>query len=242
LTKKKPKYKGTKAQKNNAGNMSHTLGLKQTANEAKVDRALHQRGYELWRAGLNSTEIRKRLHVSKNTWKWLLQQGSVHLRSYEDLLIDEVALIRNSASKTAVDLSQTSITVLADRMSAAGKANTIINGVLNRIMESGGQMIETDPALLKALAPIANVTPVAEAYQKIYGSNAAVRGLYPTLDHSKSEYRPPLEAIQGDSGSAADAILPAEKRDEIVTDMSSWTEEEIEIFAKTGVEPAPGKR
>ena len=224
------------------GRQSHTVGLKQTENERRVDRVLHQRGYELWRAGLNSTEIRKRLHVSKSTWKWLLQIGSIHLRAYEDLMVEEVAIIRNSASKIAVDLSQQSVTVLRDRMAAAGKANEIINRVLERIAATDGNLRETDPALLKALAPIANVTPVAEAYQKIYGGSAAVRGLYPTLDHAKSEYRPALEAVQGGSGAAVDAILPAEKRDEIVQHMGGWTEQEIETFAKTGVEPAPGRK
>ncbi len=203
---------------------------------------MHKRGYELWRAGLNSTEIRKRLHISKSSWKWLLQVGTVHLPAYEDLLVEEVTLIRNSASKIAVELSASSVTVLRDRMASAGKANEIINGVLQRILETGGELRETDPALLKALAPIANVTPVAEAYQKIYGGSAAVRGLYPTLDHAKSEYRPALEAVQGDTGAAVDAILPAEKRDEIVQDMGGWTDEEIEVFAKTGVEPAPGNK
>lgn len=222
------------------GRQIYTLGLKQTANEAKVDTRLHKRGYELWRAGLNSTEIRKRLHVSKTTWKWLLQIGSMQLHAYEDLLVEEVTLIRNSASKIAVDMSQKSVQVLSDRMTSAGTANEIINLVLRRILSDGGELKETDPALLKALAPIANVTQVAEAFQKIYGGSAAVRGLYPTLDHAKSEYRPALEAVQGDTGAAVDAILPAEKRDEIVQDMGGWTEEEISIFAKTGVEPAPG--
>ena len=221
---------------------SLTVGLKQTANEARVDTRLHKRGYELWRAGLNSTEIRKRLHVSKATWKWLLQGGSTQLRPYEDLLVEEVAIIRNSASRIAVELSQSSVTVLRDRMASAGTANEIINLTLKRILSDGGELRETDPALLKALAPIANVTPVAEAFQKIYGGSAAVRGLYPTMDHSKSEYRPALEAVQGDTGAAVDAILPAEKRDEIVQDMGDWTEAEIATFAKTGVEPAPGHR
>ncbi len=221
---------------------SHTRGLKQTENEARVDHAMHQRGYELWRAGLNSTEIRKRIHVSKTTWKWLLQTGTVHLRAYEDLLVDEVTAIRNSASKIAVELSQTSVTVLRDRMSGAGLANTIINQTLQRILADGGALREDDTALLKALAPIANVTPVAEAFQKIYGGSVALRGLYPTLDHAKAEYKPALEAVQGGTGAAVDAILPAEKRDEIVQDMGDWTEKEIEVFAKTGVEPAPGRR
>ena len=220
---------------------SHTEGLTQTANESRVDHALHQRGYELWRSGLNATEIRKRLHISKSTWKWLLQTGSCHLRAYEDLLVEEVTLIRSSATRTAIELSQSSVTVLSDRMKAAGKATQLINVTLNRIMEHEGTMREEDPALLKALAPIANLGAVADAYQKIYGSNAAVRGLYPTLDHQKSEFRPALEAVQGGDGSAADGVLPAEKRDEIVQDMSNWTEEEIRIFAETGVEPAPTK-
>jgi len=225
-----------------AGRPVHTRGLKQTENEAKVDTRLHKRGYELWRAGLNSTEIRKRLHVSKSTWKWLLQIGTPQLRAYEDLMVEEVAIIRNSASKIAVELSHSSVTVLRDRMASAGTANEIINITLQRILADGGELRETDPALLKALAPIANVTPVAEAFQKIYGGSAAVRGLYPTMDHSKSEFRPALEAVQGDTGSAADAILPAEKRDEIVQDMGGWSDEEIATFAKTGVEPAPGRR
>jgi hypothetical protein len=222
------------------GRLNGTAGLIQTDNEAKVDTRLHQRGYQLWRAGLNATEIRKRLHVSKSTWKWLLQIGSPRLHAYEDLLIDEVASIRNSASKIAVELSETSVTVLRDRMTAAGKANQIINVVLDRVL-SAGQMEEADPAMLKALAQIANVTPVAEAYQKIYGGSAALRGLYPTMDHAKAEYKPALEAVQGGDATNADAILPAEKRDEIVQDMGGWTEEEIEVFAKTGVEPAPGR-
>lgn len=225
-----------------AGRQIHTKGLKQTENEAKVNLALHKRGYELWRAGLNSTEIRKRLHVSKTTWKWLLQTGSIHLPAYEDLMVEEVTLIRNSASKIAVELSHASVGVLRDRMSAAGKANKIINTVLDRVLETGGNLRETDPSLLKALAPIANVTSVAEAFQKIYGGSVAVRGLYPTLDHAKAEYKPALEAVQGGTASAVDAILPAEKRDEIVQDMGEWTEKEIEVFAKTGVEPAPGHR
>lgn len=221
------------------GRPKHAKGLVQTNNEAKVDGPLHQRGYELWRAGLNATEIRKRLHVSKSTWKWLLQAGSRRMPSYEDMLVDEVASIRNSASKIALELSESSVTVLRDRMTAAGKANTIINGVLDRALN--GDMDAVDPSLLKALVPIANVTPVAEAFQKIYGGSVAMRGLHPTMDHAQSEYRPALEAVQG--GAETDSsLLPAEKRDEIVQDMGGWSDEEIETFAKTGVEPAPGQR
>lgn len=213
-------------------------GLKQGPNEDKVNRLLHRRGWEWWRAGVKPSEIRKRLHISKSTWVWLQTIGSPELIAYDELIIDEVSKIRSSASELAIELSELSVGVLKDRMANAGKANAIMETVLTRIVANGGAG-EGDAQLLKAVLPIANITTVAEAYAKIYGSSAAIKGLYPTVDHSKAEWVPALEAVQGgDDGD--DSMLSAEKQAEIVQDMSEWTPEQVKHFAETGEEPPPG--
>lgn len=213
-------------------------GLRQTKDEKRVTPSMYQRGYELWRAGLSASEIRNRLGIAKATWNWLLKEGSSTAACYEDLLIDEVAAIRNSASQIAVELSTSSVTVLRDRMANAGKANAMMGLVLDRMLS--GHIDEVDTKVLKALLPIANATSVAEAFTRIYGSNAAARGLYPTMDHAKADYAPPLEAIQGGEGDKI-SILPAEQRDQVMADMSNWTPEQVKEFAETGKEPTPAE-
>jgi len=214
-------------------------GMKQSKDEARMSLPLYQRGYELWRAGLSAAEIRNRLHISKTTWEWLLKEGNPPgVPSYEELLIDEVAVIRNSASQIAVELSVHSVKVLRDRMTNAGKANVVIARVLDRMLN--GHIDELDTKVLKALLPISNATSVAEAFTRIYGSNAASRALYPTMDHAKAEYLSPLDAVQGGLGDAV-SIMPAEQRDQIMSDMSSWTPEQVKAFAETGQEPTPSE-
>jgi len=213
-------------------------GLRQSKNEKQVTPSVYQRGYELWRAGLSAAEIRNRLYISKPTWEWLLKVGCSTAPAYEDLLIDEVAAIRNSASQIAVELSVSSVKVLRDRMGNAAKANLLINTVLDRMMS--GHIDEMDTKVLKALLPVANATSVADAFSRIYGASVAARALYPTMDHSKSVYVSPLDAIQGGEGDSI-TIMPAEQRDQVMADMSSWTPEQIERFATTGEEPSPSE-
>lgn len=213
-------------------------GLEQSPNEDRMNRAMHQRGFQLWRADLSSNEIQKRLHISHHTWKWLLKDGCKQLPSYEGLLIEEVRTIRNSASEAALIVSSTAVEVLRDRMDNAGKANGLMSDILGRM--KNGAVEENDVKALKALLPIANITSVAEAYRQIYGASAAMRGLHPTVDHSKAEYRQPLEAVQGKTDEKK-SLMPAEQRDQVVADVSNWTEEQLQEYIAGKGEPAPSE-
>ncbi len=228
-----------KVSKGSTKNKAKTGYLKQKAAEEKLNRRMHQRGYEMWRAGLAPGEIQKRLHITRDTWDWLLKEGSSDLPSYEDLVIDEVQIIRNSASEAALELSHNSVKVLRDRMSNAGKANAIMGTILDRVA-SGSPFEELDAKALKALLPIANITSVAEAYARIYGTSAATRGLHPTVDHSKAEFVSPLESVQG-KVEEDKTLIPPEQRDQVVSDVSGWTEEQLDQFIEGKGEPEPSE-
>ena len=213
--------------------------LKQSADEDKLNRAMHQRGYEFWRAGLSPIEIQKRLHISRETWDWILKVGSTNLPSYEELVINEVAKIRSSASEAAIEISENSVKVLRDRMVNADKANGIMNTILTRLAD-GTRFDELDAKALKALLPIANITSVAEAYTRIYGASAAMRGLHPTVDHSKAEYISPLETVQGKTEDNK-AIMPPEQQSQVVSDVANWSEEQLAEFIDGKGEPEPSE-
>lgn len=214
--------------------------LKQKPNEDKLNRAMHQRGYELWRAGLTPGEIQKRLHISRETWAWLLKEGSSDIPCYEDIVVDEVSRIRSSGGEAALEISEKSVHVLRDRMENAGLANGIMNGILTRLKD-GAPFDELDAKALKALLPIANITSVAEAYARIYGASAAMRGLHPTVDHSKSEYISPLETVQGKVEENNKAIMPAEQQSQVATDVSNMSDEQLRAYLETGKEPDPSE-
>lgn len=213
--------------------------LKQRPDEDKINRAMHQRGYELWRAGLSPTEIQKRLHISRDTWSWILKVGSTHLPAYEDLVVDEVSKIRSSASEAALEISESSVHVLRDRMTNAGKANTLMSEILDRAQGEGG-FKPGDTSALKALLPIANITTVAEAYARIYGASAAMRGLHPTVDHAKAEFISPLETVQGKTEENK-ALMPPEQQNQVVSDVSKMTDKQIRAYLETGKEPDPSE-
>ena len=227
-------------QKGHTKNKLRTGCLKQKPSEDKLNRAMHQRGYELWRAGLTAGEIQKRLHISRETWAWILKEGSSHLPAYEDLVIEEVSKIRGAASEAALEISEKSVHVLRDRMVNAGKANGLITGILERL-EDGSTFEELDAKALKALLPIANITSVAEAYARIYGASAAMRGLHPTVDHSKAEYISPLETVQGKAEETNKAIMPVEQQSQVATDVSNWSEEQLAEFIDGNGEPDPSE-
>ena len=214
--------------------------LKQKPNEDKLNRAMHQRGYELWRSGLTPGEIQKRLHISRETWAWLLKEGSSDIPCYEDIVVDEVSRIRSSGSEAALEISEKSVHVLRERMSNADKANGIMGKILDRLKE-GAPFDELDAKALKALLPIANITSVAEAYARIYGASAAMRGLHPTVDHAKSEFISPLETVQGKAEESNKAIMPAEQQSQVATDVSLMSEEQLREYIKTGKEPTPAE-
>lgn len=226
-------HKGTTKKKLGVGYLS------QGPDEDKLNRAMHQRGYEYWRAGLSPIEIQKRLHISRDTWNWLLKVGSANLPCYEDIVISEVAKIRSSASEAAIEISESSVKVLRDRMANANKANEIMSKILDRLA-SGTPFDELDAKALKALLPIANITSVAEAYTRIYGASAAMRGLHPTVDHSKAQYISPLETVQGKAEDNR-AIMPPEQQSQVVTDVSNWTKEQLAKFIDGEGEPDPSE-
>ena len=232
-----------------------------------IDQRLHQRGYELWRAGVQPPEIRRTLKITMPQWTWLLEEGDPHsspsMPCYRSMLVEEVAAIRNAASEAAVNLATDGVEVLRQRMQNARSANELIHGILQQTAaalvgirlepdkepdkEPDAQMLvalamprKPTQEMLKILASIANMGPAAHAYRTIYGDHAAQRALYPLQDAPKRVDGAPLQPIEGEAATR-EQFLPSDMLDEVIGNLMSWDESEIDAFAEGGEEPPPNR-
>lgn len=99
----------------------------------EITAAIHQRGYELLRAGLQEKHCRTELGLTAIQWRWLKNTGNEDFPSYESMVIREVAAIRTEARNGAMMMSKEGIEAIRLKVENARAANAINQGILREM-------------------------------------------------------------------------------------------------------------
>lgn len=124
----------------------HSTRPRNTITGGEITLVIHQRGYELWRAGVHASKIRSQLGLTTTQWKWLMQVGDTELPAYEEMVIDEVAAIRSASRRAALEVATGSVDVLRRRMEIAGTANDIVAAIIRTVATSVNETHEVHRA------------------------------------------------------------------------------------------------
>lgn len=217
-----------------------------------INVAIHKRGFDLWRSGLQPKRCRTELGLTSAQWRWLVSEGSSDLPSYESMLIEEVATLRTEAREAAKQVSTEGVEALKLRVQNARAANAYSQLILRSAVEEfqekaqSGQPFVIEEVLpskhaletLKVLAKLGELGPSADAFKRIYGDVAAHKALYPERDNPRSETASgePLHALQGEQAERDD-FMNDETMIQVVDELRGLTPEQLRQFVEGGDEP-----
>lgn len=217
----------------------------------EITAAIHQRGYELKRAGVQDITCRQELGMTVAQWNWLKHEGNTIFRSYDKLMMDEVRQLRTKSREGALALATGGVDAINLAVENSRAANAIQQGILRHMAAdicsigepNGKRDVEAcmpTPHVLntmKVLQRIGDLTPAADAFMKIFGDVALHKGLYPERDAPSTHEQSgePLLALQGDDAER-EAFISEDGMTEVVDGLREMSPEELRAFAEGGDE------
>lgn len=208
---------------------------------------IHQRGYELWRVGLQEKRCRQELGMTVSQWLWLKTVGGHGMPSYEEMLIEDVRQIQTSAREAATAIGVKGAGTIGESLNNASDANYIIAGILGRTKEQLSVLgnepniddclpSKIEREMLKICAKLSDLRPIAEAFRTIYGDTPQAKVLFPTgTANAHGEIADPLVALQGKEAEREN-FISEDAMSDVVDGLGEMTPEELASFANGGHE------
>lgn len=212
----------------------------------------HARAYRMWIVGVDPRDIQREVGLTGKQWHWLFEKGdpNIGMPSLRSQWLDEVESIRSHAVEAGREMSKRSVDVIRRRLKNAEGAGMIINRIL-ALMASDLEGVEgrrwedympTSAVrdTIKALAPLADIKGIADAYKTIFGEAPSVRVARPQMDgsgrYAGDSAADPLGRLEDKRSGAG---VSSEVLDGFIADWEAWTDEQKQRFLDTGEEPDP---
>lgn len=240
-----------KATRKPARKPARTKRQKRAADIETLTEAQYQRAAQMVQNGAFEPEIRHVCELTAAQWQQLKHRGvpSRGWRALSAVQAEETAAAIGAGREAAQIIGGDA----GDRLRAAsvicGNAQMIVNEILTQV---GSKIVDNarqqEPAsldsvmpggstinLLKALSPYADPGKIADAFSKMFGERPGVAAIpgakRDTVEGMQSAAAAMLREQAGDR--VADAAAEA-----LMTQVLSWSEDQLNRFLETGEEPA----
>lgn len=228
------------------------------AGRRSISAEQYARGWRLIAAGCTTTQVMHGAGLTKSQLRWLMQEGDPAngMPPYAQMILDQVAELRGRSQLAAKDLGEAAVDALARQTSIAKWAQNIVLLLLQEVGRELSANMQAPPQSRRSLHLVAPTKTVTEALRVLtpladFGRVAAA--FRQTFDGGRTGAEDPVSLLPREArlDFGSDSLVPASLQmlqgertgggsdplDELLPEMSEWTEAEAAHFAETGERP-----